>query len=99
VGAVLVLEGRIRGAVAVLTLQRVVFVQFELPSSGEVVHWAWSGQPVQAAPNVTRRLAVMFLVTPFGQVAVPAASSTVKSSRVNPPSMAGRSGHGLITGV
>jgi hypothetical protein len=54
---------------------------------------------VQAVPNVTRRLAVMFLVMPFGQVAVPAASSTVKSPRVNPPSTAGRSGQGLITGV
>jgi hypothetical protein len=54
---------------------------------------------VQATPNVTLRFAVMVRVMPFGQVTVPAASSTVKSSSVNPPSTAGRSGHGLIIGV
>ena len=46
----------------------------------EVVHRALKGQSVQAAPNVTRRLAVTARVMPCGQVTVPAASSTVKSS-------------------
>ena len=64
-----------------------------------LVHRARSGHPRQAAPKVTLRLVVIRRVTPFGQVTVPAASSTVNSSRVNPPATAGRSGIGLITGV
>jgi hypothetical protein len=58
-----------------------------------------SPRPRQAAPKVTLRRAVMRRVTPAGQVTVPAASSTVKSSRVNPPSTAGLSGLGLMTAV
>ncbi len=57
------------------------------------------GQPRQAAPKVTERRGAIGRVIPFGQVTVPAASSTVKSSRVNPPGTVGRSGHGLITAV
>ncbi len=37
---------------------------------GEAVHRALKGQPAQATPNVTRRLAVMARVRLFGQVAV-----------------------------
>ena len=47
---------------------------------------------------MTFRRAVMCRVTPFGQVTVPACSSTVKSSRVNPSLTAGRSGGGLMIG-
>ena len=65
-----------------------------------VVQRARSGQPRQAAPKVTAlRSRVIGRVSPAGQVTVPAASSTVKSSRVNPPGTGGRSGHGLITAV
>ena len=46
---------------------------------------------------MTAFLAVTCLVTPAGQVTVLAAASTVKSSRVKPPSTAGSSGQGLIT--
>ena len=42
-------------------------------------------------------LAVTCRVTPAGQVTVPAAASTVKSSVVKPPSTAGWTGLGLIT--
>jgi hypothetical protein len=59
-----------------------------------VVHFEHSGQAWQTAPKVTSRRAVMRRVTPFGQVAVPAASSTAKSSMVNPPATAA----GGITG-
>ena len=48
---------------------------------------------------MTLRRAVMRRVTPLGQVTVPACSSTVKSSMVNPPATAGRSGLGLMTAV
>ena len=64
-----------------------------------MVQRARSGQPWQAAPKVTRRVRLIRRVTPLGQVAVPAASSTVKSSAVNPPGTAGCRGHGLITAV
>ncbi len=46
---------------------------------------------------MTAFLAVTCRVIPAGQVTVPAAASTVKSSAVKPPSTAGRSGQGLIT--
>jgi Thermolysin metallopeptidase, catalytic domain len=42
----------------------------------EVVHRWRSGQPRQAMPKLTRRVRVSRRVTPLGQVAVPAASST-----------------------
>ncbi len=45
----------------------------------EVVQEARSGQPRQAAPKVTARVQLIGRVTPWGQVAVPADSSTVKS--------------------
>jgi predicted secreted Zn-dependent protease len=41
--------------------------------------------------------AVTCRVIPAGQVTVPAAASTVKSSAVKPPATAGSSGPGLIT--
>jgi hypothetical protein len=46
---------------------------------------------------MTAFLAVTRRVIPAGQVTVPAAASTVKSSAVKPPWTAGRSGQGLIT--
>src|SRR3712207_7068668 len=46
-----------------------------------LVQRARSGQPRQAAPKVTDRFGLIGRVTPFGQVTVPAAASTVKSSR------------------
>ena len=51
---------------------------------------ARSGQPRQVAPKTTWRLRVIGRVCPAGQVAVPAASSTVNSSMVNPPGTGGR---------
>jgi len=62
-----------------------------------VVHLARSGQPAQAAPKVTVLVLVSGRVTPAGQVTAPACSSTAKSSMVNPPGTAGRSGPGLMT--
>ena len=68
-----------------------------------VVHRARSGQSRQAAPKMALRVGVIGRVTPFGQVTVPGwsavGSTTVNSSRVNPPSTAGRSGHGLMIGM
>jgi hypothetical protein len=43
------------------------------------------------------RVRVIERISPFGQVTVPAVSSTVKSSRVNPPGTAARNGIGMIT--
>jgi len=63
----------------------------------DVVHRARSGQVPQAAPKMTLRVGVTGRVMPAGQVTVPACSSTVKSSTVNPPGTAGCSGLGLIT--
>ena len=51
----------------------------------------------QAAPKVIVRVLVIDRVRPAGQVTVPACSSMVKSSMVNPPGTAGPSGPGLIT--
>ena len=62
-----------------------------------MVHRARSGQVRQAAPKTTWRAGGIVRVTPAGQVTVPACSSTVKSSRVNPPGTAGWTGLGLIT--
>ena len=62
-----------------------------------VVHQGRSGQPAQAAPKATARAGLIGRVMPAGQVTVPACSSMVKSSAVNPPGTAGRSGPGLIT--
>ena len=45
-------------------------------------------------PEVTERRAVIFLVTPAGQVTVPACSPAVKPPVVKPPGTAGRSGPG-----
>ena len=47
---------------------------------------------------MTARVVVSGRVTPAGQVAVPAVSSTVKSSTVNPPGTAGVTGHGFTSG-
>jgi hypothetical protein len=55
----------------------------------EAVHRARRGQALQAAPKITWRAGVIARVTPAGQVTVPARSSTVKSSVVNPPGTAG----------
>jgi len=44
-----------------------------------------------------RVLALIGMACLAGQVTVPACSSMVKSSMVNPPGTAGRSGPGLIT--
>ena len=46
---------------------------------------------------MTALRAVTCRVIPAGQVTVPAAVSTMKSSAVKPPWTAGRSGQGLIT--
>lgn len=54
-------------------------------------------QPRQAAPKVTLRRVLLRPGTSAGQVTVPAFLSTLKSSRVNPPSTAGLSGLGLMT--
>lgn len=62
-----------------------------------VVHFPRSGQARQAAPKMTAFLAVTCRVMPAGQVTVPAAASTVKSSTVKPPSTAGWTGLGLMT--
>ena len=64
-----------------------------------VVDWVRSGQPVQALPNVTRRFGLIGRTVPAGQVIVPAASSTVKSSIVNPHGTARLSGISLMIGV
>jgi hypothetical protein len=50
-----------------------------------VVQRARSQQPRQAVPKLTHRWAVIGRMTPAGQVAVPAAPSMGKSSRVIPP--------------
>ena len=63
------------------------------------VHRARRGQSRQGAPNVAVPLAVICRVCPAGQVTVPVVVSMVKSSAVNPPGTAGRSGIGLITAV
>lgn len=65
----------------------------------DAVHCSASGHPRQAVPKIALFFAVIVRVTPAGQVSVPASASWVKSSMVNPPSTAGRSGHGLSTGV
>jgi hypothetical protein len=61
-----------------------------------VVHRWRSEQPAHAAPKVTVRAGLICRVTPAGQVTVPWPSSMVKSSAVNPPGTAGRSGPGLM---
>ena len=70
--------------------------RFRVRPLAEVVHRSRSGQSRQATPNTTCRAVVIRRVSPAGQVAVPASSSTVKSSTVNPPGTGGRSGIGLI---
>ena len=77
--------------------QRVAGVQVQGAASFAAVHRLRSGQVRQAAPKITARRAVIRRVIPAGQVTVPAASSTVKSSAANPPSTAGLSGPGLMT--
>ena len=62
-----------------------------------VVHRSRSGQPAQTGPKVTYRLLLIGRTCPAGQLTVPCSSSRMKSSRVNPPGTAGRSGPGLIT--
>ena len=59
------------------------------------VHRARSGHPAQAAPKVAHPVRLIVRVSPLGQVAVPAAWSTVKSSTVNPPGMTLRHRCGL----
>ena len=63
----------------------------------QVVHRSRSGQSRQATPKVAMRVRLSATVCPAGQVTVPACSSTVKSSTVNPPSTGACSGLGLIT--
>ena len=91
--------GSLSPVAAALAQERVVGMHVEGAAGLSRVQRCRSGQPRQARPKVTIRVRLIGLVTPFGQVAVPAASSTVKSSRVNPPGMARRSGAGLITAV
>jgi hypothetical protein len=62
-----------------------------------VVHRCRSRQPTHSLPKVTVRLGLIGRVCPAGQLTAPAGSSMVKSSRLNPPGTAGRSGFGLIT--
>src|ERR1022692_2169025 len=62
-----------------------------------VVHCWRGGQVAHAAPKVTVRAWLICRVIPAGQVTVPWPSSMVKSSTVNPPGPAGRSGPGVIT--
>jgi hypothetical protein len=77
--------------------QLFVFVEGEAPvvRAGRAPG-ARSGHPRQPAPKVTVRGVVIGRVNPFGQVTV-ASSLMVKSSWVDPPGTAGRSGIGLIT--
>jgi hypothetical protein len=82
-----------------LAQQRVVFVQIEGAAGLRGGAAQRQRQPRQAAPKVTVRRTVIGRVSPFGQRIVPACSSTVKSSMVNPPGTAGRSGAGLITAM
>jgi hypothetical protein len=63
----------------------------------EVVHPLRSGQARHSAPKVATPVVLIGRVMALGQVTVPAASSTVKSSTVNPPATAGCSGLGLST--
>src|SRR5262249_58512072 len=63
------------------------------------VHRARSGQPLQAAPKTAYPVRVIFRISPLGQVAVPAAWSTVKSSTVNPPGLPLDTGAGLTRSV
>lgn len=64
-----------------------------------LVQWWRSGQSRQAAPKVTLRFVLIGQIRPFGQVTVAVSSSTVKSSKVKPPSTAGLSGLGLMIAV
>jgi hypothetical protein len=59
--------------------------RLRLRPSRAVVQRARSQQPRQAVPKLTHRWAVIGRMTPAGQVAVPAAPSMGKSSRVIPP--------------
>jgi hypothetical protein len=107
VRAGIVLEGRIRGALTVFALQRVVFVENELasPRGGGAPgpEWTAGAGGAERDPSFGGDGAGDVVRAGHGagcgQVTVPAASLTVKSSRVNPPSTAGRTGQGLITGV
>jgi len=63
------------------------------------VQRARKGQARQATPKVTCRLVLIGRVMPLGQVAVPACSSTQKSSTVNPPATPVLTGHGLTSGT
>jgi hypothetical protein len=63
----------------------------------DVVHRSRNGQAPQAAPKMTWRAGVIRRVMPARQVTIPACSSTVKSSMVNPPATAGCADLGLIT--
>jgi hypothetical protein len=69
----------------------------ELAAGLGVVHRLRSGQARQAAPKVATPVRLIGRVLAPGQVTVPAAWSTVKSSTVNPPATAGCSGLGLST--
>ena len=65
--------------------------------SRAVVHRSRSGHSAHKEPKVTVWAGLIGRVCPAGQVTMPAPSSMVKSSAVNPPGTAGRSGPGLIT--
>ncbi len=74
-----------------------VLVQRDRPASFRPVHRSRSGHPWHLWPNTAFLLGVIATVNPWGQVTVPAAVSMAKSSMVNPPGTAERSGIGLIT--
>jgi hypothetical protein len=61
-----------------------------------VVQRSRSGQPEHRWPNTAWLLGVIATVWPAGQVTVCWSRSILKSSLVNPPGTADRSGSGLI---
>jgi hypothetical protein len=61
-----------------------------------MVHRSRREQSRHSAPKVATLVWLIGRVLPAGQVTVPAGSSTVTSSTVNPPSTGARSGFGLI---
>ena len=96
--AVVILEGRVHGAVAVFALERVTFVQIDLASPGR---GGAPGPERTAAAGCAERDSAFRGDSHSDAVRAGhgAAASTVKLSKVNPPSTAGRNGQGLITVV
>src|SRR3954447_24310156 len=106
------LEGRVGGAGPMRPLQRVVRVQMESApvGGGGAVGPEWAAAAGRAEGDTPGAAglagecrpaggALIGRGSPAGQVTAPATSSTVKSSRMNPPGTAGRSGQGLTTGM